>query len=267
MLLAPSFVMVWMMPETVSSPAAGRRWRLSRPTVPASIRLTFAVGSASTFIGWAIVALFLSLGPIYIAQLLHLQNLLITGEALFLLFGASALTQVLLRQLPPRYSLVAGLVLLVVGLAGMVLAVPTHSLLLLLLGALIEGMGHGLEWMGSLALINLVAPAEQRADVLASFYVFNYLGLGIPIIGVGFLAGVIGLFSAVVVFAAIIGPVGLGLAAFIFYQRNRLSQLSAPSAQAPQTPSPSHGQAPDQSGAGKQTRDLVGSSSSDGQQH
>ncbi|GAC1620810.1 MAG: hypothetical protein NVS4B11_13350 [Ktedonobacteraceae bacterium] len=48
--------------------------------------------------------------------------------------------------------------------------------------------------MGSLALVNRIAPAEQHANVLASFYVTTYLGVGIPIVGVGFLAGGIGLY-------------------------------------------------------------------------
>ena len=225
-LLVPAFITVWLMPETVNVQKGSNRWHLSRPTVPASIRLLFGLGSATTFLAWAVVALFMSLGPTYITLLLHLSNLAITGGALFLLFGASALTQVLLRRLPQERAMIFGVILLVVGLMGIVLAVPLHAPALLLVGTLIEGMGHGLAWMGSLALVNRIAPTEQHANVLASFYVATYLGVGIPIIGVGFLAGGIGLYPAFVAFAIVIAIAAIVLAAIIASKRQEVRQFA-----------------------------------------
>lgn len=46
-------------------------------------------------------------------------------------------------------------------------------------------------------------PARQRADVLSSFYVICYLGTGLPVIGVGFLATVTSLLTTVQCFAVV----------------------------------------------------------------
>ena len=56
--------------------------------------------------------------------------------------------------------------------------------------------------------------------MLASQYLVAYLGLGIPVIGVGFLVDAIDLYSAFVVFAVVIGV--LALAGYIARQRARL---------------------------------------------
>jgi hypothetical protein len=73
------------------------------------------------------------------------------------------------------------------------------------------GVGHGaqrstdrrtrLVFLGGLAAVNQAAPQGRRADVLSSFYVIIYLGVGVPAIGVGFLATTAGLQRAVQYFA------------------------------------------------------------------
>lgn len=158
--------------------------------------------------------------------------------------------------------MIAGLVLLIIGLASIVLAVPLHAPALLLIGALIEGAGYGLAWMGSLALVNRVAPTEQRANVLASFYVATYLGVGIPVVGVGFLAGGIGLYPAVVAFALVIALLGLSLVAFIASKRNAVRQLSAKPTEEVSQPSPQpKEQVPDRSTSTAQVSSRSGSAS------
>ena len=41
--------------------------------------------------------------------------------------------------------------------------------------------------MGSLAAINSGAPLNRRAEMVTAFFVFAYIGLTIPVVGVGFL--------------------------------------------------------------------------------
>jgi hypothetical protein len=65
--------------------------------------------------------------------------------------------------------------------------------------------------MGSLALVNLTAPPSGRGAVLAHFYVVMYLGVGLPVIGVGFLSTWIGLYGAIAVFAGTVGVIGMSL--------------------------------------------------------
>jgi hypothetical protein len=93
-----------------------------------------------------------------------------------------------------------------------------HSAALLFAATLVVGFGQGLAFVGSLTLVNSIAPEQHRGDVTACFYVVTYVGVALPVIGVGFGAQVIGLFAAVAVFAAMLSVSALGLAAITVRQ-------------------------------------------------
>ncbi len=76
---------------------------------------------------------------------------------------------------------------------------------------MIAGAGQGLVFLGGLTAVNQAAPADRRADVLSSFYVIIYLGVGVPVIGVGFLATVAGLLAAVQCFAGAVAALCLAV--------------------------------------------------------
>lgn len=75
----------------------------------------------------------------------------------------------------------------------LVAAVPAHSAWWLLAGAVFNGIGLGLSFMGGLALVGQVAPPDTRGEVLSACYVVVYLGVGLPTVLVGFAAGAFGL--------------------------------------------------------------------------
>lgn len=220
-LLVPGILALLFIPESVPSKATGK-WKPQRPSVPTAIRVPFAIGSATAFIAWAVTALFMSLVPSYVGTLLHVQNLAITGGVVFVMLGSSSVVQLSLKGLAVRVSQVTGLILLVIGLAGVVAAVPAQSILLLVISTIITGAGQGLAFMGSMALISQVAPPQRRADVISSFYVVIYLGVGIPILGVGFGAEAVGLYHAVLGFASVVAVLGLFLVSIIAANRNLL---------------------------------------------
>ncbi|HEX5327296.1 MAG TPA: MFS transporter [Acetobacteraceae bacterium] len=202
------------MPETV--PARRKlAFEMPRLSLPPAIRHEFWLAASAAFIVWAATALFLTLAPSYMAMLLHLDNLAVGGGIVFLMLGGSALAQTLWRRLPPRLAMRAGLGVLIPGLAGIVLAVPLGSAALLFVATLIAGLGQGLAFMGSLAELNRIAPEQRRGDVTASYYVVTYVGVALPVIGVGFGAQAVGLFAAVAVFAALLGAGALALTMMI----------------------------------------------------
>jgi hypothetical protein len=57
------------------------------------------------------------------------------------------------------------------------------------------------------------APPQRRAEVLSSFYVIVYLGVGMPVTGAGFLATAIGLLRSVQCFALTVAALCLSLTA------------------------------------------------------
>ncbi len=210
-LLVPVIVAFWaVVPETVApKPKEERTWRLRRPRVPPGARYHFALGSGACFVAWAVAGLFIALVPSYAASLLDADNLLVGGGAVSIMLGAACAVQVLARKYSPRRAMVSGMAAQVAGLAAIVAAVPTQSVLLLLAGALLDGAGLGLAFMGGLGLVGRVAPPESRAEVLSACYVIIYLGESLPVLGVGYGAGWVGLYPAVAAFAALIGGLGV----------------------------------------------------------
>ena len=208
------------MPETVEI-GAREAWRPRRPRVPPDIRYPFMLGSTACFCSWAAGGLFLALVPSYAASLLQAHNPMVGGGTLFIMFGCAAVVQVFLRKLPSARAIALGTVALIAGLAAIVAAMPLHSLWLLLAGSVLDGVGLGLGFMGGLGLVGLVAPPESRAEVLSACYVVNYLGLGLPVVGVGLASGSVGLFAAVTGFAAVVGCVCLLLALAVSFHPPR----------------------------------------------
>jgi Tfp pilus assembly protein PilN len=49
----------------------------------------------------------------------------------------------------------------------------------------VTGAGAGLVFLGALASAGETAPAESRAEVLAAFFLGAYIGLSVPVIGLG----------------------------------------------------------------------------------
>ena len=74
----------------------------------------------------------------------------------------------------------------------------------LLLGTTVAGIAAALGYRGSLQVINQIAPAERRAEVVSSYLLAGFAGNSLPIIGVGLLSGVIGTTLASASFAATI---------------------------------------------------------------
>lgn len=80
------------------------------------------------------------------------------------------------------------------------------SVWLLLAASVVAGTGQGSAFLGAMTEINAATPADRHAEVLSGFNVVTYLGTGIPVVGVGFLATTIGLLPAVEWFSAGCSP-------------------------------------------------------------
>lgn len=177
------------------------KWRPRRPSVPASVRGVFVTSGLASFLAFTVVGLFLSLVPTYVTKLSGSSNLALAGGAVALMLVCSAVAQILASGKAALGLQITGLALLAVGLVLLAVAGQVSSLPLLLIATVIGGVGQGLAFLGGITEVNRVAPPDRHADVLSSFYVVIYCGVGVPVISVGFLAGVTGLLAAVQWFA------------------------------------------------------------------
>jgi MFS family permease len=221
-LLAVAFAGLRMLPHSASD----ARWRPRRPEIPAPIRRPFVIAAVSAFVGWAVTGLFLALIPSFVVMELH-GGLVFAGLILTIMLGCSAVTAALSPRLPSLPTQISGIVTMGIGVGVLFAAARTSSLPLLLVSTLVAGVGQGLTFAGSLADVNELAPEEHKANTVASYFVVVYPGTALPVIGVGALAGSIGLVAAIQVFAVVVVAACLaGLIALLAEHRARAGALA-----------------------------------------
>lgn len=212
---------LWSVPETAGRRGGGLRIRM--PHVPREIRGPFLRVGLTGAAVWAVAAgLFLSVMPSYAGRLVvHSQNLALLALLTSVVLLASLVTQIILRKgAPPATTQAGGLVLLAAGLAALVAASPAQSWLLLVIGAALAGIGHGAAYLAAQDDLTRIAPSGQRAEVSAAFYVCIYLGVSLPVIGIGILADLTTLFTAITTFAMVTGACALAVAVWHFRHRD-----------------------------------------------
>jgi hypothetical protein len=73
----------------------------------------------------------------------------------------------------------------------------------------VVGLGQGLVVGAGLAAINQRAPVERRSETASSFFVVVYVGLSLPVIGVGVAANAWSLRGAGIAFSAAVAALVL----------------------------------------------------------
>jgi MFS family permease len=182
-LLVPAVVGLLVTPETVQRRAF--RLRLQRLSVPSEVRTVFIRGATAGFGSFAVAGVFSSVAPVFLATILGRDSHALAGVIVFILFSASIVGQLLVSLLSDRRALISGCALLVGGVGLLALALGIESLAALIASASVVGLGQGLVVGAGLAAINQRAPVERRGETASSFFVVMYVGLSLPVIGVG----------------------------------------------------------------------------------
>lgn len=192
---------VWALPETVPS-RKSVRWEIQRPSVPGPILGPFVVSILALCVAWGIAGLYAALSATIDRDLLHVSSHALAGLVLFVLSGVGGLSQLALRRWPPRRSIMVGVTASSIGLALVYTGLAVPLLPVFLLGTLLSGAGSGVAFMGSLVMVNHVAPPAHRAEVISAWNLIGYVALAAPVIGVGLLSTRIGLMDATGFFVA-----------------------------------------------------------------
>jgi MFS family permease len=206
-------ISVLFAPETVANPKAFREASLKpRLGVPRSIWLQFVAPAVAGFATFALIGFYGALIPNLLADRLHLSSPLIAGAVVCELFGLAAITILSTGRLASQATMFGALALLLPSVWLVVGAEILTSLPLLLVAAAVGGIAGGLGYRGSLEVINAIALADRRSEVVSSYLVACFAGNSLPVIGVGLMAAASSSLVAHVVFAAVI-TVLAGLAA------------------------------------------------------
>jgi MFS family permease len=191
-----------LVPETVNGPDPRPAYRPQRVSVPAASRPAFWAAGSTGAVVFAVFGLFTSLAPSILAGTLHERSHALAGIAAFAVFGAAAVSQIVLARVRLRRLLVIGLALLVIGLAGITAAAWVASLALLLAAGVVAGAGAGATFKGVVATVISIAPEQSRGETLAGLFLAAYLGLAVPVIGLGIATQYLSAPDALLIFAA-----------------------------------------------------------------
>jgi predicted MFS family arabinose efflux permease len=183
-------IVVLVTPETVAHPARRTAELSLRPRlgVPKGIRLPFLSPAVTAFATFALIGFYAALIPNLLAESLHKTGPVVAGLVVFELFAVAALTTVFTGNVRNRSAMLGGLVLLPPGLGLLVLAELQQSMPLLLVATAIGGNAAALGYRGSLAVVNAIAPAGQRSEIVSTYLVAVYGGNSLPVIGIGLLS-------------------------------------------------------------------------------
>jgi MFS family permease len=185
-------------PETVPRRPGARRALRPELSIPRPAVREFVAAVPVQIGAWMFVGLFLGLVPTIIRGLFHINSGLVNGAAVFVEPGSAAVAGLLVGRISPRRSAQLGGAEIIVGAALVMVAIAGRVLPLLLLGALIGGVGWGSSYSGSLRTLSPLAEPDQRAGLFAALFTVAYLAFGVPVIIAGQLIPRAGLLSTAI---------------------------------------------------------------------
>jgi hypothetical protein len=151
------------------------------------VRGTLAIAAPSLVAVWALAGFYGSLGPSLAALVSGSDSTILGGLSLFALAGSGALAVVLFHRVDARTFSIAGSGLVMIGVAIVLVAASSRSVVLFFAGTAIAGAGFGGGFQGGLRTIVPLAAPSERAGVISVAYIICYLAMGLPAIGAGLL--------------------------------------------------------------------------------
>lgn len=178
-------VLVLAVPETVDLSAPRPRYRPQRVSIPAAGRPWYYAAMVAAFAAFSILGLFTSVASGFIAGTLHHGSPLLSGSVTFVVFGAAATSQLAAGALGSDRQLRVGLGLVAVGVLALTWGVWSSSLALFVAGGVVAGAGAGMSFKGALSTAAGLAQPESRSEAVAGLLLVAFVGLVVPVVGIG----------------------------------------------------------------------------------
>ncbi|MFD3488372.1 MFS transporter [Streptomyces sp. NPDC058665] len=178
-------VLTWFLPEPVEHRTRRPRLRPQGLKVPPQVRGIFAPAALAAFAGFALLGLCTAVTPTFIATTLGEPNLAVSGATVFSVFLASTVGQSLMSRVGAARALPGGSLVLVAGVLLVGTSLFVESLALLVVGVICAGLGQGLAFRAAITAIGAAAPQESRGGTISTFFVVAYVGISLPVIGIG----------------------------------------------------------------------------------
>ena len=212
-----AIVLVWMPETAVGKPGAFASLR-PHANVPARARATLLRVSPVNIAGWALGGFYFSLMPSLVRVATGVTSPMVGGGVVATLTLAATVAVALFRQTAAVRGLALGAAIFASGVVATLAGVDLHNTPVLLMGTAIAGFGFGAAFSSTIRMVLPLAAANERAGLLAAFYVESYLAFALPAVIVGLVAPTFGLalstyvYGAAIVLLAVTSLIALGLA-------------------------------------------------------
>jgi len=185
--LAAALIAVAVTPETRERPDPFPAYRPQRVSVPRQAVARYVAGGIGAAISFSVFGLFTSLAPSFLAGTLHHRSYALAGVTAFAVFAAAVVAQLALAGRSTRSAIATGIATMVLGMAVLVVAVflSSPSLALFEIGGVISGAGAGALFKGVVTSVAEIATPDSRAEALAGMFLAGYIGLSVPVLGLG----------------------------------------------------------------------------------
>jgi MFS family permease len=206
-LLVLAAIAVALAPEGRSPTHPRPAYHPQHLSVPASARRQFTAATAGVFSCFAAFGLFAGLAGAFLAGPLRHPSPALCGLTIFVTFGTGVVVQTTTTSWPAHRLIAAGIMPALIGLGVTVASAWTSppSLALFLAGAVIVGAGGGAIFRGSLTVVISTSHPDDRAAALASFFTAGYIGLSVPVIGLGVALQHLSPRVTLLIFAVVVG--------------------------------------------------------------
>lgn len=188
-LLVAALMLVHTFPETRHRSGAVQLVRLLRPPpTPNRYYVAAAVSVAAVNVAFGS---FTVTAPSLVVEARGTASTVWSGAVVAAMFVGSASCQALIGRMPAPRQLLLGATMFVAGLAGFSAAALNPSVAVLFASALVLGGGAGVLFRSAVALA-VAADDRHRSRAVATLYVAFYLGLSLPVLGLGALMDHVG---------------------------------------------------------------------------
>lgn len=178
-------VLMIRLPETAHVLSSARWSPRPRIAVPLRVRGELLAITPVNVALWALGGFYLSLMPSLIAAAVGSVPIWIGGLAVAVLTSSGAVAVLLGRKKNAHTLLMIGAAALATGLGVILAGADLGSLVLLLLGPVVAGVGFGGAYLGALRSVLPLAQPQERAGLMAAFYVESYLANALPVVVAG----------------------------------------------------------------------------------
>lgn len=189
--------------------------------VPAQANGDFWLAAGTGFLSFAVYGFILSLAPGHFAAVFDLRSPVLVGALAGLPLLASALSQ--LSAVRGRQLQAFATLSMALALGTLLIGVERAHLAVVLCALLVLGVGQGLTFRSAFAAAVDSVEISAHARTVSSIYLITYLGSALPVIGLGWAAGVFGMATGMRIFlsAAILLAVTLAVVAWLRQARTK----------------------------------------------